>query len=318
MDITLGLIAIGLFLAGLVCFLVWRGFHKVHPAAKLPASEPRRIGKSPAYHVNLISIIMPALNEEENIRGAIGNVLAAFDDLGISGEVVVINDGSTDRTPEIVRGEMQRDARVRLINHDAPAGIGTAFWDGVGQARGEMVCMLPGDNENDPWEILRYYRLLEHVDILIPFAFNKEVRSLFRNGLSYLFRFIINTTFLVNFNYTNGTVMYRKKILEELDFHSSGFFFQTDILVRTVRRGYLFAEVPYRLDVRPHGLSKAVTFPSLLRVIQGYLRLVRDIYWSGKDRPRTEFAADSLTARRHAGDSPSKAHPVTTPLTDKP
>ena len=72
----------------------------------------------------------------------------------------------------------------------------------------EVVCMLPGDNENDPWEILRYHQLMQHVDILIPFAFNKEVRSLYRNGLSYIYRFIINTTFFVNFNYTNGTVMY--------------------------------------------------------------------------------------------------------------
>ena len=168
--------------------------------------------------------------------------------------------------------------------------------------------MLPGDNENDPWEILRYHRLLEHVDILIPFVFNKEARSLFRNGLSYLYRFIINTTFLVNFNYTNGTVMYRKKILEELDFHSSGFFFQTDILVRTVKRGYLFAEVPYRLDVRPNGLSKAVTFPSFIRVVKGYLRLVRDIYVSDKGKAPAEFATDSLTARRHGNDAPAKTY----------
>ena len=89
-----------------------------------------------------------------------------------------------------------------------------------------MVTMLPGDNENDPWEILRYRRLLEHVDIVIPFVFNKEVRSVFRNALSFIYRFIINTTFLVNFNYTNGTVLYRKSILKELYYRSTGFSFK--------------------------------------------------------------------------------------------
>jgi dolichol-phosphate mannosyltransferase len=292
--LVLVLVAVGL--------LFTRSLRTVKSARRLPAGTPRTI--QTLVPCRLISIIMPALNEEENIVGAIRNVLGALNDFGINGEIVVIDDGSTDRTAELTRQEIQRDARVRLVQHERPGGIGAAFWDGVSHARGDVVCMLPGDNENDPWEILRYHRLLEHVDILIPFVFNKEVRSLFRNGLSYVYRFIINTTFFVNFNYTNGTVMYRKQVLEELDFHSSGFFFQTDILVRTVKRGYLFAEVPYRLDVRPHGLSKAVTFPSLMRVIKGYLRLVRDIHLSRKGEMPAHFAADSQTARRHGDAAP--------------
>jgi hypothetical protein len=122
----------------------------------------------------------------------------------------------------------------------------------------------------------------------------------FRNGLSFLYRFIINTTFFVYFNYTNGTVLYRKSILEKLPHQSTGFFFQTDILVRTVKRGYLFAEVPYRLGMRSHGVSKAVTFPSLLQVIKGYLQLVRDIYSTEGRKIRYSFVEDSLTAERHA------------------
>jgi glycosyltransferase involved in cell wall biosynthesis len=296
-----------LLLLAFVMAVVRRAALSLEWARKLSCT-PRLLQRALPYQ--LISIIMPALNEEANITQAICNVLAAFDNLGIAGEIVVINDGSIDRTRELTELEMRRDSRVRLLNHDRPGGIGAAFWDGVAQARGEVVCLLPGDNENDPWEILRYRQLLEHVDILIPFVFNKEARSLFRNGLSYVYRFIINTTFLVNFNYTNGTVMYRKKILEELDFHSNGFFYQTDILVRTVKRGYLFAEVPYRLDVRPHGLSKAVTFPSLLQVIKGYLRLVRDIHFSGPGQAPTGFAAGSLTAERHGGERPSQAEPA--------
>ncbi|MDO9289062.1 MAG: hypothetical protein Q7T83_09745, partial [Thermodesulfovibrionales bacterium] len=166
-------------------------------------------------------------------------------------------------------------------------------------ASGHMVTMLPGDNENDPWEILRYIKLLEQVDMIIPFVFNKRVRSLFRNALSFVYRFIINTTFMVNFNYTNGTVLYRKSILKELTYRSMGFFFQTDILIRTVKRGYLFAEVPYRLASRNSGISKAVSFPSLMKVIRGYLRLVKDIYFSKGIKIKKDFVKDSLTARRH-------------------
>jgi len=247
-----------------------------------------------------ISIIMPALNEEKNIVDAVSNTLNAFEDLNIHGEVLVVNDGSTDKTQELVVELGKKDKRVRLLNHDSPQGIGAAFWDGVDDARGDVVSMFPGDNENDPWESLGYFKLLEQVDIVIPFVFNKEVRSLFRNLLSFVYRFIINTTFLVYFNYTNGTVLYRKSLLKELDFRSKNFFYQTDILVRLVKKGYLFAEVPYRLGMRSTGVSKAVSFPSLLKVMRGYLNLIKDVYYNKKGANlERNFAEMSLTAERY-------------------
>ena len=87
-------------------------------------------------------------------------------------------------------------------------------------------------------------------------------------------------------------------MLKELDFRSTGFFFQTDILVRTVKKGYLFAEVPYRLGLRKDGVSKAVSFPSLLKVVKGYLRLVRDFYFFKRLRANEVFSQDSSTAER--------------------
>jgi glycosyltransferase involved in cell wall biosynthesis len=246
-----------------------------------------------------ISIIMPALNEAKDIRAAVGNTLDAFDFFNMDGEIVVVNDGSTDETEDLVGEIIKREGRVRLISHKAPQGIGASFWDGVDTANGEIVAMFPGDNENDPLEALRYIGLLEHVDMVIPFVFNKETRTLFRNILSYAYRFIINTTFLVHFNYTNGTVLYRKSILEELGYRSKGFFFQTDILVRTAKKGYLFAEVPYRLERRGSGVSKAVTFPSLMKVIRGYIRLVRDMYLTPGGKIVRKYTKDSLTARRY-------------------
>jgi glycosyltransferase involved in cell wall biosynthesis len=244
-----------------------------------------------------LSIIMPALNEERNILASIHNTLEALDHFDIDGEICVVNDGSTDKTEDLLNEVIRKHTRVKMIKHDAPQGIGASFWDGVDNAKGNIVVMIPGDNENDPSEIFRYISLLEHVDIVVPFIFNREVRSIFRNALSFIYRFIINTTFLVNFNYTNGTVLYRKSILKELDYRSKSFFFQTDILIRTVKNGYLFAEVPYRLDLRKEGISKAVSFPSFLRVAQGYLRLVRDYY--GKKSVCLDMPDDSMTSVRH-------------------
>lgn len=249
-----------------------------------------------------LTVVMPALNEEKNLRDAISDTLEALKFFGIDGEIIVVNDGSTDRTQSVIEEEMrQYPDEIRFLRHEAPKGIGASFWEGVDAGLGEAIVMVPGDNENDARETLRYYKLLEHVDIVIPFLFNKEARPIFRNALSFVYRFIINATFLVNFNYTNGTVLYRRSILKDLGHRNDGFFFQTDILVRAVKRGYLFAEVPYRLGMRESGTSKAVSFPSLWRVMRGYLRLVRDYYFSKNDGRSVSFSIDSQTALRRNG-----------------
>lgn len=247
-----------------------------------------------------LSVVMPALNEERNISAAIQSTLEALDFLKIKGEIIVVNDGSTDNTQALIQEKIkQYPGLVRVIRHDKPKGIGASFWEGVDCAGGNIIVMLPGDNENDAVETLRYYRLFDHVDIIIPFLFNREIRPFFRNALSLIFRLIINSTFLVNFNYTNGTVLYRKSLLKELDYRSGSFFFQTDILVRSVKKGYLFAEVPYKLGVRKSGVSKAMNFPSLCQVIRSYIRLVKDYYFSNdKQKPQGNFSNDSVTAAR--------------------
>ncbi len=236
---------------------------------------------SPTDKIDL-SIIMPALNEEENIASAVEHTLAAFSAHGLTGEIVVVNDGSTDRTPRIVEeiAEREGEGKIRMVHHRTPQGLGAAFRDGVKEAQGEAVAFMPGDDENDPGEIMRYFDLLSQVDMVVPFVYNKEIRPKVRNLISGVFRMIVNLSFGVNFNYTNGTVLYRRAILADAPNRSAGFFFQTENVVRAVWNGYLFAEVPYRLTVRAGGESKAISPRSLKQVMGDYLSLVKELYFS--------------------------------------
>lgn len=245
-----------------------------------------------------LTFIVTALNEEKNIAAAVGGALKALADAGVKGEIIVVNDGSSDRTGEIAAALRKADPAVRVLTHPAPLGVGASFWEGVDAAEGEAVLWFPGDNENSAPEILRYFPLLGHVDIIVPFTYNSGSRSALRNALSHAYRLIVNATFGVSFNYTNGTIIYRKALLRELGTRTTGFFFQTDILVRLARSGYLFAEVPYRLGARSEGSSKALTLRSLSRVAAGYLKLFWDLYFSGRIGPRAVFAAGSATSSR--------------------
>lgn len=239
---------------------------------------------------------MPALNEESNISKAVENVVEAFNRLNIHGEIVVVNDGSVDRTKEIVAELIEKYPFIQLICHDKPKGVGTSYWEGIWKSRGEIVTMLPGDAENDAYEILRYLPLMDHVDIVIPFIYNKNARTWKRKLISKFYKGIINISFGMLLNYMNGSVMYRKCVLQNITLKSSGFFYQTELLIKSIKNGYFYAEVPSALQKRLSGESKALTFKSLFKVIHGYLYTIGAIYlFDRKDRP---IVSDSITALR--------------------
>jgi glycosyltransferase involved in cell wall biosynthesis len=256
-----------------------------------------------------LSVIMPALNEEKNIETAVRSSLRAMDDLKIQGEIIVVNDGSTDQTGPLTQRLMQEEARVRMLRHEKPQGIGSSFWDGVGEARGSVVTMFPGDNENDPYEALRYFDLLKHVDMVIPFIYNQGVRGPMRKLISFLYRTIINATFGMNLNYTNGTVLYRKAILSDIHLQSTGFLYQTEILVKAIRRGYLFAEVPCSLGKRAAGASTAMTLRSLINVMKSYLQLLKSVHGRDSGPARAKVIQDSATFRRFEEAGNGKVNP---------
>lgn len=243
-----------------------------------------------------LSVVMPCLNEQDNVSSAIRRTLAAFDRHGIEGEIVVINDGSTDGTADVVRALAGRYPSIRLIEHARPMGIGASFWDGVRNARNDFVTMFPGDDENDPDDALLCYYLTRDVDIIVPFIHNVEVRSISRRLISSLYRFVINITFGMNLNYTNGTVVYNRAILDGVTLKSNGFLYQAELLIKLIRAGYLYAETPHFLSRRSSGKTKALTLKSFLQVTRGYLGLI----WEVHVLRRTGFADVPLDPRSAA------------------
>ena len=245
-----------------------------------------------------VSVVMPALNEETNIEKAILETLAAFKTLSIHGEIVLMNDGSRDRTGEIGEALARKFPNIRVIHHSAPKGIGGSFWEGAHAAQGDVVLLLPGDGECVPEDSLRYMPLLNEVDIVIPFIYNVGVRDRSRRWISRLYKAVINLSFALLLNYMNGTVVYRRSVLLTLDLQSRGFFYQTELLIKAIRRGYLYAEVPCALGVRGAGRSSALTWRSFFKLSRDYLRTMKSVYFAN---PRIQYSYidQSMTARRY-------------------
>ena len=139
--------------------------------------------------------------------------------------------------------------------------------------------------------------LMKQVDIVVPFVYNVEVRGRSRRWVSRIYKAIINLSFGMLLNYMNGTVMYRKTVLQSLNLNSRGFFYQTELLIKAIRMGFLYAEVPYALGTRSTGKSKALTLKSLFKLSKDYLLTVYSVYFVNR-RKAVDYPSQSVTGQR--------------------
>jgi dolichol-phosphate mannosyltransferase len=225
-----------------------------------------------------LSIVMPCLNEEENLGEAIANALTGLDDFQIRGDVIVVNDGSEDNSLKIAESFKEYDDRVIILDKKRRQGIGKAFWDGSQLSNSDFVVMIPGDNENRVSEVLNYFDLGDRVDLIVPFVPNSEVRHIARRIISGTYRWIVNLGFGTQLNYTNGTVIYNRAALMSVDLSSNGFFYQTELLIKLLRQGFLYAEVPQILGERAKGHSTALSIESLVDLVRSFVILMFHVH----------------------------------------
>lgn len=218
------------------------------------------------------SVVVPALNEEKNLKDTLERLIFALRNHGVDWEIILVNDGSTDNTGVIADKLAEKENRLKVTHHNNPRGIGYCFKEGIGAASKEAVAWFPADGENDPDEIVGNLALLKEADILIPYVANFKSRPLFRRALSLIYTRIINLSFGTNFKYTNGNVIYRRRVFERISFNSKGFFFQAECLIKAARNGFIFVEAPVYILRRNSGFSKALTIRSFYSVISEFLR----------------------------------------------
>jgi dolichol-phosphate mannosyltransferase len=132
---------------------------------KLHAIEPEAVIDSFSDKSECeISIVTSALNEEANARLFLEEASRAIEVLGVSGEILFIDDGSRDGTARIVSDYAREhcDVPIRLVRHSRPRGLAAAFHKGTILARGRLVCFLPADLESSPAEdIPKLYREMD-------------------------------------------------------------------------------------------------------------------------------------------------------------
>jgi glycosyltransferase involved in cell wall biosynthesis len=222
----------------------------------------------------MLSILMPVYNERERVERAIAEVLAT--ELPSDIELIVVDDGSTDGTRDILRSG-DWDDRVRLLEHEVNQGKGAAIQTALREARGEYSAIFDADLEYDPADL----------GLLMPALLDGRANACFGvrafdGYTSHSFLFVLGNkgvTLACNvlFNvYLHDIMtchkMIRTEVFRSLPLRSAGFAIEPEITARLVQKGERIFEVPVHYRARATEEGKKLTALDGFRVVGTLLR----------------------------------------------
>jgi glycosyltransferase involved in cell wall biosynthesis len=226
---------------------------------------------------------MPAYNEEANISAQIDEVLEACRPLTDDLEVVVVNDGSKDRTGEVVQEKAQESPEVRLVEHPVNLGYGAAVYDGFAAATKDYIFFTDSDKQFVVAEIEKLIPHLADADMVAGYRAPRRdpfMRVLNGKGWSML-----STIF---FGYTVRDVdcafkLFRREIIQKIgpDIGSRGATFSAEWLVRTKRAGFRITEVPVTHLPREHGSQTGARMDVIIRAFRELFQFRLQLWQEG-------------------------------------
>jgi glycosyltransferase involved in cell wall biosynthesis len=222
-----------------------------------------------------LSIIIPAYNEHENILATLENVTTALAPLSLPHEILVIDDGSTDSTAEIVASALPQLPNVRLLKNERNMGFGSSYRRGVEAASLAHIVMVHGDNAWG-WPTLRdFFQHTGEADVIIGYTRDMlRSRTWGRTIVSKTFTLLVNLITRRHLTYYNGLQIHRAQILKALRIESRGYGFQAEVLVKSLGLASSFVEVPMDLIERRKGESKAFRLTNVVDVLRTLKRLL--------------------------------------------
>lgn len=210
---------------------------------------------------NMLSIIVPAHNEEGNISRCVSSLMKAC--RGLDYEILLIDDVSSDRTPQIADALSKKYRVVRAIHRKNPNGFGRAIKTGLEKSRGTIVMPFMADLSDDPKTIPRMVGEIDRgYDIAVGSRFVKGGRTVDYPYMKYLAHRIYNTTLALVFmrnikDFSNAFKAYRKTIFRGMEMESDGFEITSEMILKPmIVKDAKIIEVPTTWRNRKSGKAK--------------------------------------------------------------
>lgn len=218
-------------------------------AVGVPDPQLPQVQIEPALRDNF-SVVIPALNEGENIPELFREIEATFREYQLDGEVIFVDDGSTDDSLEIARREGARLKRFKLKRHKRNLGKTEALVSGARAAEADWILLFDADLQHSPSEIPRF---LAEVEKGYDIVCGRKVGKYEKRLVSRLYNWLSRKAFRVPARDLNSIKIFRKAVLEEIHLrHDWHRFF----VVLAHARGYRVGEIDVTLYPRRRGSTK--------------------------------------------------------------
>ena len=216
-----------------------------------------------------ISIVIPALDEAESLSVLCGEISEVMKNITNDYEIIIVNDGSSDKTEETVSNLYDND-KEHIIGICLKVNFGkaTALKVGFGQARGKIIITMDADLQDDPKEIPRFIaKINEGYDLVSGWKQNRK-DSFIKNNSSKFYNFTTSLFSKIKLHDFNcGFKAYRSEIAKELDLYGQ---LHRYIPVMIGNQGYKVTEIPIHHRKRKYGKSKY----GPIRFLNGFLDLL--------------------------------------------
>ena len=236
----------------------------------------------------LLSIVVPAHNEKENLEILLKSILSSIEPSNIDYEILIIDDNSTDGTGKLSDEVASKNKRIRVVHRKGGASFGKSIKARFDVAEGDAIVPLMGDLSDDPADILGLLSALDK-------GFDIAVGSRFLSGSSVegypKLKMLANRSFNIFaatiFNLkikdlTNAFKIYRREVLDSIEIESEGFEINVEIPLKAHLLGFTMIEVPVHWRGRERGVSKL----KLGQMGPRYARVVLELFLHGVKNPK--------------------------------
>lgn len=220
-----------------------------------------------------ISVVFPAYNEEGNIAKAVEQATNFLGHLFRDWEIIVVNDGSRDRTGEILNRLSNQDNRVVPLHHEVNRGYGAALRSGILKAQKDLIFFCDSDLQFHLNELLLLLSWIEQYDIVAGYRAKRTDpfhRKLNAVGWKALVRLLLG---LKVRDIDCAFKLFRRDVFREIKIDAVGAMVNTDILVQATRMGFKIKEIPVTHFPRQNGKQTGANIKVVLRAFKELLRL---------------------------------------------
>ena len=205
-----------------------------------------------------LSIVVPFYNEEDNVENVVNGLDKELNQNKLNYELILVNNGSSDSTPKIIKNIKKRNSRIKQVNIKKNDGYGWGITNGLHVAKGEYIGYVDGDNQVHPKFIINAYNKLNASDaaLCLTKRLNRK-EGFIRKIASITYNVIVSILFFIKVSDINSKPkIIRQKFYKDLHLSAKDWFIDTEIVLKAKNKGFGFVVIPINYNNRKKGKSK--------------------------------------------------------------